>query len=139
MGGALDGGAAGEAQIQEAGHLIEGLSCGIVQGVPQLAVAAVAFHKEEPGVPARDQEAEQGKRGLSGVQPVAVDMALQMVDRYQWQAPGVGQGFRVVHSHQQRARQAGPVGHRNGPDLPPASRALQRRGYHGREAEEVLA
>src|SRR3970040_470135 len=56
----LDGGAAREAQPQQPRYLVERLAGGVVRGLAQAAVAAMAGHEHEVCVAGGDDEAEGG-------------------------------------------------------------------------------
>ena len=89
FGGALHFRAAGEAQTQKLGGLVEGFAQGIVNGGAKPPVAADAFDDLELGVAARDEEQEIGKCDAVG-QPRGQCVALQMVDRDQGNAAHQG-------------------------------------------------
>ena len=104
LGRAFDGGAAGEAQTEQARHLVERLARGIVQSPAQPPDPSVPLHHHHVRVAAGDDQAQQreGRRGPapSLVDPVRVEMALQVVHRDQREVAGVGERLGRVHAHQ---------------------------------------
>jgi hypothetical protein len=143
----LDGGAAREAQPQQPRHLVERLAGGVVRGLAQAAVAAVAGHEHEVCVAAGDDEAEDGEARRWRLlprwgfgQPGGVDVALQVVDRQKGDVAGVGDRLGGVGADQQRPRQAGAGGHRHGVDVAQgAAGAVQRLVQDGDDRLDVLA
>ena len=61
---ALDGGAAGETESEEACGFIESLARGIVAGAAQQLVVAMTSHQDEVRVGARSDEDDEGKAGV---------------------------------------------------------------------------
>ncbi len=99
--GALDDGAAGVAEAEEPGHLVEGLARGVIEGLAQEPVAAGALHGHEQGVSSRDQEHGHGPLDAGVVEEGGEKVALEVVDADEGQAPGQGERLGLAHPHQQ--------------------------------------
>ena len=132
----LDFRAAGKAQPQDAGGLVESLPRRIVAGAPYQPVVAMPLHQQQVGMPAGGHQAGQRKAGVGRRvgfgEPGGVDVALQMVHAQQRHIQRPGDGFGGVEAGQQRPGQPRPVGYGHRVDvLQPhpaiAHRPLQRR------------
>ena len=108
----LDRRAAGKAQLQHLGGLVEGLPQGIVQGRAEPAVAPDAFDHQELAMAARDQQQEIGE-GHGVGQPRGQRMGLQVVDRQQRQPVDRSDGARRGQAYDQAADQARAGGRRD--------------------------
>ena len=108
----LDQRAAREAEAEQAGHFVEGFAGRVVAGAPQAPVAAVSVAQHQVAVAARDDQRHQRKRRLlrrrTDLEPVGVDVALEMIDAEQRLAPRERQAFGDVDADQQRPGQTGP-------------------------------
>ena len=124
--GSLDAGAAGIAQAQHLGDLVEGLAQGVVVRRAELAVAADPFDGDELAVAAGDQEQEIGEGhgvGEAGGQRVR----LQMVDGGEREMVDAGDGLAGEEAHDQAADQAGPGRGRDGREVGEAEAGLAHR------------
>src|SRR5690606_40615468 len=93
---ALDGGAAGEAQAEQAGDLVERLAGRVVEGgAEQFEVQGVVAVVER-GVPPAHDQAHAGEDVLSGGQAAGVDVALDVVDAEQGDRKSGGEGKGVT-------------------------------------------
>ena len=106
-------GAAGIAEVQHLGGLVEGLAHGVVEGVAQHPVAADAGDLHQHRVPAGDQQGDEGKGGRIGLEHGRQQMAFHVVHRHRRHAKTEGQAAADGRPHQQRADEAGAggVGH----------------------------
>ena len=135
----LDGRAAGKAEAENAGGLVEGLAGGVIPGPANEGKPAVAFHHYEVGVSPGSDEADQREaRGLLGVdvlQPGGVDVTLEMVYADERQVFGQGQPLSGVDADQKRAGQAGAMGYGDAVELPELESGLVQRlpdnGHNG--------
>ena len=105
----VNGDAAGVGHPQQPGGLVERFPRRVVPRPPQDLIVAVPAHQEYLAVPARGDEADDGKGDIRLDQPVGVDVRLDVVDAEQGDAQGIGQRLRRRDADQQRPEQAGPV------------------------------
>ena len=113
----VDDGAARVAEAQEAGHLVVGLAGGVVEGLAQQLVAAVAGHLDQHGVAAGDQQHDHREAGdcLTGaVQERCVEVGLEVVDGHERHVPGECQGLGGRDADDEGAEQARPGRGRDG-------------------------
>ena len=91
-------------------------------------------------MPAARDEAEVGRLDRLGPERARHDVAVQVVDRHERQAPRGGDRLRGREPDEQGADQAGPAGHRHRVDVvEPGPRALQRVGRDRVHKLEVVA
>ena len=76
----VDLGAAGIAQADLAGHLVEGLSCRVILGPAQDLILPVIPDQDQMGVAAGDNQAGKGRLESRLRNVIGTDMALDMVD-----------------------------------------------------------
>jgi hypothetical protein len=138
-GGALDRGAAGVAEAEDARALVESFAGRVVGGAPEQAVVSVALHHDQLGVAAGDDQADQreggGRRGEVFPrleEPVGVEVPFQMVDRDQRQAARPGDRLGPVDTDHQRSRQPRALGDGEGVDVVQRETGTVERGAHGR-------
>ena len=99
--------AAGVAQAQGFGDLVEGLAGRIVDGGADPAHIPDAAHLQDLAVPARDQQQQKGIGDLRP-QPRRDRVPLQMIDRHQGQAARQGRRLAEAEAHHDPADQARP-------------------------------
>ncbi len=84
---AVDDGAAGIAEAEQFGHLVESFAGGVVARLAEQAVVEALADLEEVGVAAADHQGEGGKShrrsGASGFQDDGVNVAFDVIDRDQ--------------------------------------------------------
>ena len=120
----VDHGSARIAEAQQLGRLVEGLAGRVVQGLADDPIFAVARHVHPGGVSARDSKTEGGDRLLDRLrirlarieEERRMEMGLDVVDADERHAKGHREALRRIQPNQQRAREAGSVGHRDGVD-----------------------
>ncbi len=112
----VDGRTPGISETEEAGDLVEGLSCGIVDGLPEQAVVPVVDHLDQHRVPARHQEHHQRQFERLIFEERCVEMGLHVVDPDERDVPCHGQGLGRGDTHEQRSDQPGPDGAGDGVD-----------------------
>jgi hypothetical protein len=100
------------AQPHHPSHLVEGLTRRIVTGATEHRIPALLAHEHEIGVRAGDDQDHCGERPRCPIQPVPVDVSLQMIHAHQRQAARIGQrlGGGYAHGeapHQPRAARDG--------------------------------
>ncbi len=102
----LDGRPPRIAEPEEAGHLVERLTCSVVEGLAELAVATRPFHGDQHSVPARHQQHHERPGKVAMVQQSREEMALQMVDAHEREPPSERQSLGLAHTHEQGADEA---------------------------------
>ena len=108
--------------------------------VPGDVVAAVVAHAGQQRVAARGDQAQEGRLHRRGGEEVRRDVALQVVDRDQREPARGGQPLRRRHADEQRADQAGALGHRHRVDVAEIGpRAGERVVHHRVDELEVVA
>ena len=107
------GGAAGIAEAEQGGHLVEGLAGGVVEGLAEQAVLAPGRHVEQQGVPAAHQQRHERRREGRVFEGGREEVAFQVVHTDERLPGGPGERLAVHHPDQQRADQARPGGHRD--------------------------
>jgi hypothetical protein len=114
---ALQRGAAGEREAEQAGALVEGLPRRVVERAAEDLEARVVGHVDQQRVPAGGDEAEEGRleRAVPEVQEVRGDVALEVVDGRERQAARRGDPLRRGDADEQRAGEAGAL--RDGDEL----------------------
>ena len=118
---ALDRGSARKAEAEETRDLVEGLACGVVDGAPERSKAAVSFHQHEVAVRATHDQHHRGDLGLGCrrialVQPVRVDVTLEVVHADEWQARGEGEPAPIVRADEETADESRSDGRGHGVD-----------------------
>ena len=98
--------AARVAEAEQAGDLVEGLAGGVVEGAPEDLVAGVVADRRQHRVAAAGDQAEEGRLERVGLEEVGGDVALQVVDGDQRQAPRRGDRLRRADPDQEGADQA---------------------------------
>src|SRR2546428_11188149 len=117
--GARHRGPAGEAETEEARDLVEGLARGVVDRAAGRTEAPVAFHEHGVAVGAGQDEHDRGYlrfgRGVRGglaprdlVEPVRVDVALEVVHADEGQARGEREAPGVVRADEKAPDEPGP-------------------------------
>ncbi len=137
---AIDVRASGVRQAEQLGHLVESFSRGVVERVPERAVAARPAHLVQRGVPTRDDQPQpgQGRRGV--VEADGEQVALEVVHAGERQARGGGEGLGHLHADEQRSDQARPAGHADAGQVAQlAAGPAQRLVDHGEGALQVVA
>ena len=114
LGQTVHGPAAGIADAQHPGHLVEALPRRVVPGGPQdLHLRVVPDVHDEGGAPG-DTQADKGGLQVRVGDVVGRDMAPDMVDRDQGHPQAIGRRLGEVHSHQQGPDEPRAVGDRHG-------------------------
>ncbi len=113
----LDHGATRISQIQELGHLVEGLPRRVVPRAPEWAIGAFGRDMIQVGVPPGDHQRHEGVREVWGVEARGGDMAFQVVHRHQRKRPAIGDGFGDRDPNQQRPDQPRPRRHGDRADI----------------------
>ena len=116
-GGALDRRPAGIRQPEHGGHLVEGLAGRVVDGSAQELEIQRPAATVQAAVAAADDQAHAGKDVALGRQPAGIDVGLEVIDGHQRDLPGDADRLGGHQADQQRAGQAGRVGHGHGVDV----------------------
>ena len=111
---------------------------------PSSFVVAVAAHQHQVRVRAGGDEHDQREAGLDGrvalFEPRGVGVPLEVVDAYEGQAFGVGDGLGRVHAHHQRPGESRPMGYAHRVEVVERDvRVRQRPLDDGDDLEQVLA
>ena len=122
LGEAVDDRAAGIAQAQHLGALVEGFAHGVVDGLPQDFVLQGAVHLDDLRVAAGDQQAQvrEGRlvHGLVRLpDEIRQDMALQVVHHHHRDVQRQGQRLGEGRAHQEGAQQARAAGEGDGGEV----------------------
>ncbi len=96
------------AEADVAGHLVERLAGGVVDGLAQHPVAAVALHRDDHRVAARHQQERQRRVQVGLLQEGGVEVTLEVVDPDVGDAGAQRHGLGGADADEQRAGQAGP-------------------------------
>ena len=156
MGGeAIDPGAAGVAEAEELGDLVEGLAGGVVDGAADVAVAPkrggaslpcrVLVREVEVGVAAGDDEGKEGGFGVAEqevgvIHEDGVDVAFEVVDAEQGFSEAKGEGLGVGDADEQGAGETGASGDSDGVEILEVDAGLGDGGAgDGDDVAEVLA
>jgi hypothetical protein len=131
-GQAVDRRPARVAEAEEAGHLVEGLTRGVIDGGSQNAVAPVALHGHQHGVASRDQQRHQGGLDRRVLEERRVEVGLEVVDGDEGDVPHQGQCLGAGQADQQRAHQTWSVGGGHCADVRPFDARLHQRLRHHR-------
>ena len=105
----LDQGAAGKAQAQHLGCLVEGLADGIVDGGAETAIAPHPFDDQQLAMATRDQQHQIRKSHVVG-KPRRQGVPLQVVDCKKRQVMDSGNGLGRGHPDQEAADETRPGG-----------------------------
>ena len=116
-GQAVDLRPAGIAEADVAGHLVEGFAGGVVDGLAQHPVAAVALHGHDHRVAAGDEEEGQRRGEVGLLQEGGVEVTLEVVDPDVGDALAQRHGLGRADADQQRAGQARPATGGHGVDV----------------------
>jgi putative nucleotidyltransferase with HDIG domain len=138
----IDPGAAGITQTQQLGDFVEGLAGCVVERGAHVPVA-FAMGDIEVGVAAGNHQSQSSGTRIEGFtlsQQNGMNVALKVVHRDQRFLQGESQRLGVSDSHQQRARQAGALGDRDGIEISKAdSRLGHRRANYGNDITQMFA
>ncbi len=138
-GQALDPGAAGEGEVEQAGGLVEGLAQRVVAGLAPEADRARRQNAGQKRVTARNQQKKIGKRA-GGAKSGAERMGLQMIDRAKGEVMGERQRLGADQPGDQPADQTRPGGDRDGGQIGEiAPGVLHGAGDHPVQMEAVGA
>ena len=118
----VDGRAAGVAEAEVAGDLVEGLAGRVVDRGAEHAVPPVALHQHEQRVPAGHEQDHEGQLEVGLLQQRGVEVGLEVVDGDERHVPRQGQRLGRRHADQERPDQPGTVGGGHGVDLAPRRR-----------------
>src|SRR5688572_9098207 len=128
------------AEAEQLRRLVEGLTGGVVPGLPQDPVAANPLHLDQEGVATRDLQGHEREAGGARLEGGRQQMALQVMDADDGYAPGVAERARYRGADQKRADETGPRGIRNAVNgLRFGAGLRQDRFDHRQEALNVLA
>ena len=123
----------GNPSPEQARAFVERLSGRVVECAAEMAELAVPGHQDQFGVAAGDEEADERERGrldLAGarpLQPVGVNVRLEVVDRHQRPVERVGETLGGVHTDDEGAGQPWSLRDGDGVDLVPVDRGLAQR------------
>ena len=134
----VDGRPARISQTHEAGHLVEGLARGVVEGGAQHPVAQAVLHQHEHGVATRHQGHHHRQFDAGLIEEERVEMGLEVVDGHERHVPDERQRLCRRHADQQRPHQArsGRGPHRGDVGVVNA-RLRQRLRHYGDEPLDV--
>lgn len=105
------------AEIHYLGGFVDGLACGVVDGLAQYLHVEMAVQEYYLRVPARHEEAyhrELGPLGAVAPNEMGQDMRLQVVDLDHGDAEGLGKAFGKGDADHEGAEQTGPTCKRYG-------------------------
>ena len=151
-GEAIDPGAAGVAEAEELGDLVEGFAGGVVDGaadvavVPGASLPCLLVSEVEVGVASGDDEGEERSAGVFGreeggvVHEDGVDVAFEVVDADEGLREGEGEGFGVGDADEEGSGETGAAGDGYGVEIFEADAGLGDGGAgDGDDVAEVLA
>ncbi len=121
------GRAAGIAQAEHLGGLVEGLAGGVVQRLAQQSVTANPVNPDQLSVAAGDQQGGKRELGSIGLQHRRQQMALHVMHPYGRHAPAEGEAAAEGGPHQQRPDQAGAGGEGDAADVAAPNPRLRHR------------
>jgi hypothetical protein len=90
---AVDGRSARVAEPEVPGHLVEGLTGRVVDGLAEHPVVAVVLHVHEEGVPARHEQHHERELQVGLLEERGVQVSLEVVDAHERHVPGQRQGL----------------------------------------------
>ena len=120
LGQTVHGPAAGIADAQHPGHLVEALPRRVVPGGAQDLHVGVALHVHDGAGPPGDTQADEGGLQVGVGDVVGGDVPPDVVDGDQGHPQGAGRRLGEVHPHQHRPDEAGGVGDGDGVQVLPA-------------------
>ncbi len=107
LGHPVDPGSARERQAEQPGHLVEGLPCSIVQGLAERDDGrCIVRDKQQRGVPARDEQADDRIRELAMLKLVDHDVADEVIDAVYGHAQADAQRLGGRHADEQGTDEA---------------------------------
>ncbi len=116
VGDPVDGRASRIAEAEVAGHLVEGLAGGVVDGAPHEAVATRLGHFDQERVAAGRQEHDQRPAEIGLLEEGGEEVGLEVVDPDQGHPPCQREGFGLGHPYQQGTDQTRSVRDGHGVD-----------------------
>ena len=119
-GGGGDGGTTWVGEAEDFSDLVETFADGVVEGGADNLEGVGRGHVDELGVAARDDEGEEGEGGgMVGVEPVGVDMRLEMVNGVEGFVVEEGEGAGGQSADEEGTEKAWGVGDGDGVDVVP--------------------
>jgi len=106
-----------EAQAEQLGHLVKGLSHRIVPGLSEQGGGSAALDAVEGRVPAGHDQPDVGDTQVGIGQLRRHEVSQQMVNSHHGQTQAIGQGLAERETHQERAHQPRTHCHRYGVEL----------------------
>jgi hypothetical protein len=118
LGSAFDGGAAGKAEVEELGDLVEGFAGGVVERAAEKVVLERTPADVEMGVAAGDDKADAGVDGGVGIGELGgVEMSLEVVELNQGDVEREGERLGGSEADDEGADESGAGGDGDGPEV----------------------